>query len=543
METADVIVVNGKIRTMEAGQATAEALAIKDGRILAVGRSSEIENLVGPSTERIDACGNLVLPGFQDAHIHYQLSSADLYHSADLSGAHNLDDLLATIKIYAEQQPGKAWIRGQGYSSAEFTSDMLTKEALDSVTGGRPAFMIASDYHNGWANSAAFALAGVTPGSPEPTNGYYLRLPDGSPKGDIIEDAIWAMNAVAPGYSKADYLAGMAYYSNVFNSYGITAVLDAMTPRGYLENYQELSDRGELNLRVSATSKIFAHKGLEEQLEELKDLRRTYNGDRVSLYSAKFFLDGVAENGTAVFIEPRCDDGKNAELMFGQEQIDTYFAAFDKEKFNLHVHTIGDGATRAALDGFEYARRQNGTWDSRHQCAHLQVVDEADVKRFADLGAVGNFQTLWAQPEDPLDRIMTGILGPKRSERIYPIGDFVREGVTCALGSDWGVSTFDPFKIMQTAVTRQKSGADETSPAQTPQHRIDIETAVKGYTINAAYAAWRDDVTGSLTAGKYADLIVLDQDLFSISPYDIEKTQVLLTLLEGKEVFRHASFS
>lgn len=541
-QTAEWVITNAKIHTMDVNNPRAQAIAVRNGRILAVGSNADIERLTHARTQRIDAQGRVVLPGLQDTHVHFQLSSADFYHSASLYEAQNLEDLLRLIKAFADAHPHKPWIRGVGFSSSRFSPHQLTKEVLDSVTGSRPALIFANDYHNGWANSAAFALAEVKPGSPEPENGHYLRLHDGSPQGWLSEDAIWAMHRVAPAYSEEDYLVAMKHYSRVFNSRGITGVLDAMVNRNLLQNYQTAHARGDLTLRVCGTAKVFAHRPLAEQVEELISLRNTYQGDWVSLHSAKFFLDGVLENGTAALLDARCDTGTNAELMFSQAQINEYFTALDRERFQLHVHTIGDRAVRSAIDGIEYAQQRNGPWDARHQLAHLQVVNPADIARFKRLGIYANYQTLWAQPNPDLDPLVSAMLGPQRSEWLYPIGAFIRQGAVCMLSSDWGVSTYDPFHIMQCAVTRQSEQGNDQSPVHTPQHRISLENAVKCYTLNAASAAWRETCTGSLSVGKYADLIVLDRDLFTLSPYEIGQTQVLLTLLAGKEVHRHASF-
>jgi predicted amidohydrolase YtcJ len=542
LQPADLIITHANIHTMDDARPRAQAIAVRGERIVAVGTNEEIERMTDARTRRIDAQGRMMLPGLQDTHVHFQLSSADLYHNAALYDATSVDELLDIIREFAARNPEKPWIRGVGFSSSLFSPDTLTKEKLDTVTGGRPALMLASDHHNGWANSAAFEIAGVKPGSPEPENGNYVRLADGSPKGWLIEDAVWAMNRIAPGYTDDEYLQAMKHYSKAFNRRGITGVLDAMASRNHLRNYQASLDRGDLTVRVRATSKIFAHKPLAEQLKELTDLRELYRGDMVSLHSAKFFLDGVLENGTAVLLEPRSDTGGNADLMFSQRQINEYFAAFDREKFQLHVHTIGDGAVRAAVDGIEYALHQNGKWDARHQLAHLQVVNPADIPRFKALGILANFQTLWAQPTPAADAIAEAMLGPDRSQWIFPVGAFVRQGVTCMLSSDWGVSTYDPFQIMQTAVTRQNANASPGDPAITPQHRVSVEDALRGYTINAAHAAWRDDCTGSLTVGKYADLIVLDRNPFDIPPNEIGEIQVLLTLVGGQEMHRDQRF-
>jgi len=542
---ADKIIINGKVHTMAQGHeidTTVEAIAIKGERILATGSSADIKRYAGVDTQVIDAKGNLVLPGLQDTHIHFQLSSADIYHNAVLYEAQTLEQALQIIKEFSEKNPQKEWIRGVGFDPVLFTENELTKEALDSVTGGRPALIMASDYHNGWANSKAFELAGVMPGSDEPENGRYARLKDGAPKGFIYEDAIWHMSRQAPGYTDDELLEAMTFYSKEFNKHGITGVLDAMAPRSYLKNYKALNDRGDLTLRVRCTSKIFAHQPLQPQLDELISMREEYNDHMVSLHSAKFFLDGVMENGTANFITPRSDNGENAQLMFTQQQINEYFTAFDKHKFQLHVHTIGDGAVRAALNGIEAAQLANGKWDSRHQLAHLQVVDPQDIPRFKQLGVLANYQTLWTQPDEENDILINGMLGKERSQWLYPIGEFVKQGATCMLSSDWGVSTFEPFPIIQSGITRQTLDGNKDSEVNTPQHRIDVQTAIKGYTVNAAHAAWRDDITGSIEVGKYADIAIFDQDVFSISPYDIHKTQALITLLGGKEVYRAQGF-
>ncbi|WP_277962673.1 amidohydrolase [Pseudomonas sp. RIT-To-2] len=533
---ADLIVVNAKVRTMDEKCPFADAIAVSQGRIVAVGTQGEVETWARHGTTRIDAGGRLVLPGFQDTHIHFQQSSADQFHNVSLHDIETVDQLLSVIHEFAVANPGNPWIRGVGFNPALFTPDELTKELLDGVTGTRPALMLASDYHNGWANSAAFQIADVAPGSQDPENGQYLRLPDGSPKGWIVEDAIWAMAHVAPSFTQADYITAMEHFCKVFNRRGVTGVLDALVNRRNMEAYQACYERGNLTLRVCATAKVFAHKELDQQLLELRSLRDEFNTDHVRMHSAKFFLDGVLENGTAVLLEPRTDDGLNAALMFDQGQINEFFAAFDRAGFQLHVHTIGDGAVRAALNGIEFAQKVNGRWDSRHQLAHLQVVDPSDIPRFKHLGVIANYQTFWAQPHQEFDAVVSRMLGKFRSEWVYPIGAFVKQGIPCMLSSDWGVTTYDPFQIIQCAVTRQNPTMNSSEKPHTPQHRISVEAAVKGYTISAAYAAWRENVTGSLTVGKYADLIVLDRDIFEVSPYEIAQTEVLLTLLEGKVV-------
>jgi predicted amidohydrolase YtcJ len=264
----------------------------------------------------------------------------------------------------------------------------------------------------------------------------------------------------------------------------------------------------------------------------------------LKVHSAKFFLDGVLENRTAAMLEDYQDEvGGNAPVMFGENHLRELFIAFDAARFQIHCHVIGDRAVRAALDGLEAARDVNGAWPSLHQLAHVQCVDPSDIPRFAGLGVMPNIQPLWARNGPSVTDVAITITGPRMARWIYPFRSLIDAGATCALSSDWGVSTLNPFKIMQTAITRQPPNRDRNYPAFLPEERLTLDECIKGYTVNAAAAAWRSADTGSLEFGKYADLIILDRDLFAIDPHDIADTQVLLTMLGGREVHRHQQFA
>jgi predicted amidohydrolase YtcJ len=264
----------------------------------------------------------------------------------------------------------------------------------------------------------------------------------------------------------------------------------------------------------------------------------------LKVHSAKFFLDGVLENRTAAMIEDYHDEqGGNAPVMFGENHLRELFIAFDAARFQIHCHVIGDKAVRAALDALEAARDVNGAWPSLHQLAHVQCVDPDDIPRFAKLGVMANIQPLWARNEPSVTDVAIPIAGPRMARWIYPFRSLIDAGASCALSSDWGVSALNPFKIMQTAITRQPTSEGRDYPAFLPEERMTLDECIKGYTVNAAAAAWRSADTGSLEFGKYADLIVLDRNLFAIDPYEIADTQVMLTLLGGREVHRHEAFA
>jgi predicted amidohydrolase YtcJ len=324
------------------------------------------------------------------------------------------------------------------------------------------------------------------------------------------------------------------------NRHGITGVIDAMVAERHMRVYKALDARGELTVRVGATAKVNPSETVDGALSRLEALRSGFCSAMVRMHSAKFFLDGVFENRTAAMIEDYCDEaGGNAPVMFEQGHLAELFTAFDAARFQIHVHVIGD---RAALDALETARARNAPWPSLHQLAHVQVLDPNDIPRFRQLGVVANIQPLWARHKPSVDSVALPMAGEKRGRWMYAFRSLLDHGAMIAVSSDWGVSTLNPFPIMQTATTRQPPRRGSNHPVFLPEERITVGEVVRGYTVNAAASAWRGDITGSLAPGKLADLIILDRNIFTIDLYDIGGTEVLLTLLGGREVHRSDSF-
>ena len=359
----------------------------------------------------------------------------------------------------------------------------------------------------------------------------------------LYEHAIsWAEERM-PALTDADYAKGVRYAQALCNRHGITGVLDAKVEERHMRVYNAMDKRAELTVRVAATGLVKPEDTVADALERLTMLRRDYASPMVKMHSAKFFFDGVFENRTAAMLTPYCDaKGGNAPLMFGENHIRELFIAFDAARFQIHVHVIGDKAARAALDGIEAARQVNGPWPAWHQLAHVQALDPADIPRFRALGAVANIQTLWARHEPSVDDVALPMMGPERGRWMYAFRSLIDAGAPFAVSSDWGVSTLNPFPIMQTAVTRQPQNATPDYPVFLPEERMTVDEVVRGYTLNAAATAWRSEDTGSLGTGKLADLIVLDRDIFTVAPHAIGETEVLLTLLAGREVHRAAGF-
>ena len=376
-----------------------------------------------------------------------------------------------------------------------------------------------------------------------PFNGHFVLDSSGEPTGMLHEDAIdWAVKRM-PAVTEDDYAEGVRFAQALCNRNGITGVLDASVGRRHARVYQRLAENGDLTVRLCATAKVKPEETTAVALDRIGTLRREFGAGIFNIHSAKFFLDGVLENRTGAMIEPYSDAlGGNAPLMFEAGHIKELFTAFDAARFQIHVHVIGDLAVRAALDGLEAARAVNGRWPSLHQLAHVQCIDPADIPRFRELGAMMNVQSLWARHEPSVDDVALPMVGEARGRLMYAFRTLIDAGAPYCLSSDWGVSTLNPFQIMETAITRQPPHKHGDHPVFLPEQRMTREECLKGYTVNAAAAAWRSHETGSLTPGHHADIIILDRNILSCDVYDIGDTEVQLTLLGGREVHRAPGF-
>lgn len=542
MSHADLVIVNAHIVTMDPLTPRAEALAVTKGRVTALGRSAEIGALAGPATRIIDAGGRMVLPGFQDTHIHLQDSGQGYAQNADVSEARTIDELVEMMRAFGATHD-RPWVDGVGWYTGIFTDANLDRHVLDRAVPDRPSFILASDGHNACMNSRACEYVGLVKGIADPPNGHFVRDAEGVPTGMLHEDAIKWADERMPQPTDDDFAYGVKWAAALANRNGFTGVLDASVGDRHVRVYDRLDKAGELTVRVCATARVDPSETTAGALARLSAYRAAHQSEMFTVHSAKFFLDGVLENRTAAMLEPYSDaPGGNAPLMFRHEQVLDMFTAFDAARFQIHVHVIGDLAARAALDGFEAARRANGRWPSLHQVAHVQCIDPADTPRFHELGAMMNIQPLWARHEPSVTDVALPMVGEARGRWMYAFRSLIDAGAAYALSSDWGVSTLNPFEIMQTAITRQPPGRPKDHPVFLPAERMTIEECVKGYTIHAAQAAWREADTGSLTPGKFADIIILDRDILACDVHEIGRTQVMLTLLGGREVWRAEGF-
>lgn len=530
----DLLIFNAKVRTMDPARPAAEWLLVRDGLIAALGHGTPPE-----AAERIDAGGRLVLPGFQDAHVHLLSGGLDLATSALLYDAGTEAELLAIVAAHAAARPDLPILIGAGWQPGLFGDDNLNAALIDPVTGARPAVLYDSSYHNACFNGAALAQAGIDDTTPDPANGHIVRDGAGRATGMLHEEAIpWAL-ARLPKLTDDHWLEGLRAGQAHANAHGITGVLDPRITAQEHRIYRRALAEGLLSLRVAGAALVTEADTPEAAVTRLTAMRAQAPGPDYHVHSAKFFMDGVFENRTAALKAPYADPpGGNAPCMFGADETGALFTALDAARFAIHVHVIGDAAAARALDGLEAARAANGPWPAAHQLAHLQLVDPADVPRLRAAGATANIQPLWARLDPFVPDIALDMIGPARRAETYAFRRMLDSGADYCLSSDWSVSTLNPFEIIETAVTRRARLGEGAREPFLPEQALSVEECVLGYTANAAAACWRGDLSGRLKVGFSADLIVLDQDIFACEPQAIGDTKVLLTLFKGRAAHR-----
>ena len=538
--TADLLFVGGPVLTMGPARARATALAVRDGRILAVGH--DLVHLRGSRTEVVDLGGRVLLPGFQDAHIHAVFGGVEL-GQCDLSGTTDVDGYLAAVRAYAGAHPEQEWIVGSGWAMESFPAGVPTKDLLDTVVPDRPVFLTNRDHHGAWVNTIALERAGITGATSDPIDGIINRAADGEPVGCLQEGAASLVGRLVPPVTQADLVAGLMRAQRLLHSRGVTAWQDAMlgASDGYPDPspaYLAAATDGSLTATVTGALWWDRERGAD-QIPDLVARRSRLTAGRLTCSTVKIMQDGIAENFTAAMTEPYLDRCGHPSANSGLSFVDPaalteYVTSLDALDFQVHFHALGDRAVREALDAVEAARRANGFRDTRPHLAHLQVVHPDDVPRFGRLGAGANIQPLWAAHEPQMDMLTIPFLGPRRAALQYPFGDLMRSGATLAAGSDWPVSDPDPIHGIHVAVNRVLPGG--AAVPFLPGQRLDLATALAAYTAGSAYVNHRDD-SGSLIAGNVADLVVLDRDPFGGPSDEIGETTVVLTYVDGRRVY------
>ena len=541
MTEAELIVYNGRVfRSGRPGSridATATAVAISGERIVAVGDERQAREWAGSKTTLFDAGGGLVMPGFNDAHMHLRDGAISL-DRLDLFGMTTLDSVQDAIASYAASRPEQPWVAGRGWLYAAFPGGMPTREQLDAVVHDRPAYFECFDGHSGWANSRAMEAAGITAETPDPPDGRIVRDSAGRPTGALKEGAVQLVNALVPVPAENEMPAVIEDALCRAAALGITAVQDAWGRPEDLRLLHGLARTGRLPVRVRLALEMLPRLGRAGHEDRLRELERSRAEEPDTPYLRtgilKSFLDGVVEARTAYLLEPYPGSAAAGDPFWEDDELREAVAVAHGRGWQVELHAIGDAAVRQALDAYE-ALGPGPAAARRHRVEHIETVDAADLPRFARLGVVASMQPMHAVPEASQVDIWTDTLRPEVAATGWRLRGFLEDGATLAFGSDWPVVPIDPMLEIHAAVHR-RTAQGEPEGGWLPAEGISVADALAAATWGSAFAEHAEAERGHLTAGAMADLIVLDRDLLEEAGGPIAGTEVRLTVVGGQVV-------
>jgi predicted amidohydrolase YtcJ len=531
-QQADLIVTNARIYTSDVNRPIAEALAVRNGRIAFVGSNRGAMALAGPRTERLDLTGRTVITGMVDAHAHL-LGLGQALRTVDLVGTRSYDEVVARVAERAKTARPGEWIRGRGWDQNDWADTRFpTHPALSRAVPNNPVYLTRVDGHAGLVNAKALELAQVTAATPDPSGGRFIRDSAGSPTGVLIDNAQGVVSRVIPPASRTQLREQTLAAIAEANRWGLTGIHDAGVGADGIGVYEELAREGRYNLRnyvmVRANDSVldaFMRRGAQKALHD----------GRIWIRAIKITADGALGSRGAALLEPYSDDAGNTGLITQPpERIRSVAVRALKAGFQVNVHAIGDRANRIVLDQFEAALREVPTADHRFRIEHAQILSEQDIPRFAALDVIpsmqGSHQTsdmYWVPAR----------LGQPRTKGAYAWRSLLNTGVVIPNGSDFPVEAVNPLISFHSFITRQDA---ENFPAGgwMPEQRTTRQEALLSITLWPAYAAFMENESGSLTAGKFADFVVLDRDIMTVGPEEILRASVLMTVLGGKVVYR-----
>lgn len=553
---ADLLIINARVKTMDPAHPAGEAIAIRNGRIAAVGTRADLDSLKGPKTEILDARGGSVLPGFSENHMHIFSGSAELDH-LQLAGVNGFDALKSRFLDYAASRPDENVLYAQGADYTLLgTGVAITRQDLDRIIADRPIVIFAHDHHTAWANTKALEMAGLLQGGKVPPGNEIVMAADGTASGELREMEAFNPLLVISGFDRfrqglatglepTPYpdaetfrrdMAVMRRGLNYCAAHGITSIQNMDGNRYQLELLAAIQkEDGSLPCRIKIPFHFKPSMALS-MLDRASEMAESFNSDYITSGMVKFFYDGVIDSGTAVMIEPYADDGGNGDPLFKEEHFRAAVAEADRRGLQIAVHSIGDGATRAVLDAFEAARAANGPRDSRHRIEHIEVIHPDDVHRFAELGVLASMQP--PHPPGamglPLEPTCTKI-GRDRWRYSYAWRTLKNAGAHIPFASDWPVSPISPIHGIEAAVNRKPWGPEDVDQSFT------LDEAIAGYTVEGAYAEFSEGQKGMIRPGYLADLVILSGDIEAVSPAEIHTLSVKRTLVGGMTGFSDGS--
>lgn len=521
------------------GSAHSDALLVVDGTVRAVGDQARALASEHSAPEHVDLDGGFLMPSFGDGHAH------PLYGGLEAVGppvrdCASVDEIVLSVKQFAADNPGAEWIVGASYDGSLAPDGLFDSRWLDAAVPDRPVVLRAWDYHTVWCNSAAIERAGITADTPDPVLGEIPHRADGSVLGTLREwGATDLVSAVMPAHDEKLRVSALGTAADYFLARGVTWVQDAWVEPADVATYVEAARIGALRMRFNLA--LYADpRHFDTQVAQFAESRRLVEQSGSPLLTAnsvKFFADGVIENETGALLAPYCS-GLHSHGMrtWEGDSLAEATRRVDELGLQIHIHAIGDAAVRQALDAIEYTVKHNPDRDRRPVIAHVQLADDADLGRFAELGVIPNMQPLWAQMDTLMTVLTVPRLGVERSDKQYPMRSLTSSGAPLALGSDWPVSSGAPLDGIAVAVSRRTATGDPEG-GWTPHEILPIEDTLAAYTAGVAYQAFAEGTWGRITPGASADLVWLDRDPRSAPVRDIPAVKVRATYLCGQPVF------
>jgi predicted amidohydrolase YtcJ len=543
IEPADIALISGGIYTVDAERSWVEAVAIRDGVILAVGSGDSIASFIDSTTEVIDLTGGMALPGFHDTHTH-PLEGGYLMRQCDLSEDGTSVDAIISHLRQCESEIDGEWIIGFGLDLSLFDANGPDMVLLEDITTDRMFFVIAADGHSVLVNAPVLKLAGISKETPDPTGGVIERRADsGEPNGTLRGAAYDLVDIYRPQRQLDESIDAMRDALDAQRAVGVTSLGDRWV--GELEHqvYKSIGRAGDLNMRIVASlidAGIFGkHSG--EEFERVLAARTEYASGLINSDSIKIMVDGVLEGETAALVDPYTGLDHSGILNHTSEELQNRVQRYDAMGLQIHMHTMGDGAARAALDAIEFTQQANEGIERRHTprhtLSHLALIHEDDIGRFSKLGVATSFTGKWAHPDAYVMELNLPVLGQERVDRMYPMRSLQKAGALVVGGSDWVYGPIDPLVSIETVITRQNP-YDATSLVGNLDEGIDLASAIDAYTIDAAWSMHQEDKVGSIEVGKRADIVVLDTNLFEIPATQINEATVRYTIFDGEIVYR-----
>jgi predicted amidohydrolase YtcJ len=549
VETAELLLRGGVIYTVAADLPGAEAIAVTGKDIIFVGSDEDAEAYIGPQTEVVDLDGRLVLPGLVDAHLHPLGGAVKELYQCNFPFSADPDEIKQTIARCVAERPDAEWITGGQWDSGFFERFEMAspRTFLDEVSGAAAVFLSDDSGHNGWANSRALELAGVTAETSDPTGGTIQHETDGTPNGILLETAQGLAYAVIPKYSDEQFVEAARWFSDYANAFGITAAKAAAIEEDEMAGFVAADESGALNVHMATSIRTpYGHRTEALDYDEIDRIRDTYASEHVHTGFVKIFLDGVPTPArTAAMLDPYLpdeahgDDFTGGDLHVGLETLAADLVELDQRGYTVKMHAAGDRSVQIGLNAIEVARKSLGNSDKRHELAHAGYIHPDDISRFAELNAVADLCPIIWHPSPIIDAVISAV-GKERGEQYWPTRDLLDANAPILAGSDWpsAVPDANPWPGVEAFVTRRDPRGDAEG-ALWPEQAITLEEAIEIYTIHGARAMKMEDRIGSIEAGKLADFIVLERNIFEIPIDEVADTQIRQTYFEGTLVYEN----